>query len=362
MFRSRLKPMAQPHTVPFRNVIIGNAAPTELCVAPVAPTLQFLSVSMFVIRMIQAVVARFIALLIPYVGLRAYFDLWQRAGFHITRSHYYEPIPDTRTLKASLWTIPSDLPGIAINEPVQFQLLDVIRSNYAEEYDHFPTGDPSQPHIFSYANRYFNCVDPEILYGLVRHYKPQRIIEVGSGHSTYVSAQAVVRNQQENPADDCELVSIEPFPNETLRAGFPGLSRLMVEPVQNVPISEFEALQEDDILFIDSSHVVRIGSDVQYEILEIVPRIRKGVLVHFHDIFLPSEYPQPWVMEQHRFWTEQYMLQAFLAFNDRFEIIWAGNYMHQKWPDRLMSAFASYRRRQHDRTWVGPGSFWIRRT
>ena len=151
---------------------------------------------MFLIRFIQAIAARFIALLVPYVGLRAFFDLWQRAGFHITRVHYYEPIPDTRKLQPSLWTQLSDLPGVNVNEPSQLQLLDVIYQNYAEEYDNFPTDEASEAHLFSYSNRYFNCVDPEILYGLIRHHKPKRIIEVGSGHSTYLAAQAIVRNQQ----------------------------------------------------------------------------------------------------------------------------------------------------------------------
>ena len=116
-------------------------------------------------------------------------------------------------------------------------------------------------------------------------------------------------------------------------------------------------MQENhDILFIDSSHVLRIGGDVQYEYLEILPRLARGVIVHSHDIFLPAEYPRHWVLEEHKFWTEQYLLQAFLAFNDSFEVLWAGSYMHLKHPEKLEEAFSSYKR---ERTL--PGSFWMRK-
>jgi hypothetical protein len=152
-----------------------------------------------------------------------------------------------------------------------------------------------------------------------------------------------------------EVVACEPYPEEVLLRGLDGLT-LRQTIVQEIPLSEFESLQANDILFIDSSHVLKIGSDVQYEFLEVIPRLRPGVIVHVHDIFLPAEYPRPWVMDQLRFWTEQYLLQAFLAFNDTFEILWAGSYMHLTHPERLERAFRSYRR-----TTRWPGSFWMRR-
>src|SRR5690606_25350779 len=103
-----------------------------------------------------------------------------------------------------------------------------------------------------------------------------------------------------------ELTAIEPWPSEALLRGFPGLKELLREDVQNVPLGRFEALEANDILFLDSSHVMKIGSDVQYEFFEIIPRLRPGVLVHFHDIFLPREYPREWVVDDQRFWNEQY--------------------------------------------------------
>ena len=149
---------------------------------------------------------------------------------------------------------------------------------------------------------------------------------------------------------------IDPYPNEVLKRGFPGLSRLIPEKVQDVPISEFMTLGDNDILFIDSSHVLKTGSDVHYEYLEVLPRLNRGVIVHVHDIFLPAEYPREWVLGEHRFWNEQYLLQAFLAFNESFEVLWAGSYMHLRYPEELETAFSSYRREE---TW--PKSFWMRR-
>ena len=115
-------------------------------------------------------------------------------------------------------------------------------------------------------------------------------------------------------------------------------------------------LEAGDVLFIDSSHMLRIGSDVQFEYLEILPRLKPGVIVHIHDIFLPAEYPRNWVHDKHIFWNEQYLLQAFLAFNASFEVLWGGSWMHLNHPAELESAFQSYKR---ENQW--PGSFWIRR-
>ena len=103
--------------------------------------------------------------------------------------------------------------------------------------------------------------------------------------------------------------------------------------------------------------MVKIGSDVQFLLLEVLPRLKKGVLIHLHDIFLPMEYPRHWVMDHDRFWTEQYLLHAFLLFNKEYEVVWAGSYMHTYHSDKLSKAFASY-----DAQKTLPGSFWIRRT
>lgn len=172
--------------------------------------------------------------------------------------------------------------------------------------------------------------------------------------TTLLALAALERNRLET-AGDTEFVAIEPYPKAFLRE-LPGISEFIRCPVQEVPIALFESLGANDILFIDSTHVVSIGSDVQFLFLEVLPRLKPGVLIHIHDIFLPQEYPREWVMESGRFWTEQYLLQAFLAFNAAFEIIWAGNYMYQRYRSDIEDAFPACRREERV-----PGSIWIRR-
>ena len=179
---------------------------------------------------------------------------------------------------------------------------------------------------------------------------------VSARRATLVSSMAVLKNGC-GSAGPAKLIAIEPHPSAALERGFPGLTRLIKAPVQSVPLAEFESLGDRDILFIDSSHVLKEGSDVQFEFLEIVPRLKKGTIVHFHDIFLPFPYPRSWVVDELRFWNEQYVLQALLAFNHSFEVLWAGSYMNHRHPEALRQAFSSYRPGE-----TAPGSFWIRKT
>ena len=249
---------------------------------------------------------------------------------------YYWPIPDRRSLTDSLWSRRGELPGVDMNEAGQSRLLEDFRAAYAAEY--------------AALEQAFGEVDGQVLYCMLRHFKPARMIEIGSGASTRVSAAALLRN-----GTACDFTAVEPYPSADIRTGFPGLTKLIEKRVQDVPLETFTQLEANDVLFIDSSHVLAIGSDVQYEFLEIIPRLKPGVLVHVHDIFLPAEYPKRWVVDG-RFWDEQYLLQAFLAFNHSFEVLWAGHWMHLNHPDQLRAAFATY-----DPASAAPGSFWMRR-
>lgn len=281
--------------------------------------------------------------------LHQYFDQWQERGFHITLNHYYEPVPDTRTLTSdAIWETPSELPGIEMNEQAQLHLLREGFAAFSSEYNALPLENPEHPYQFYFNNPLFSGTDALVLYCMVRHFKPNLIIEIGSGMSTTVSAQAALLNGK------TQVIAIEPYPNETLRRGFPGLGSLIVKPIQDVPLSEFERLKAGDFLFIDTSHVVKTKGDVNYLFLEVLPRLNKGVFVHVHDIYLPFEYPREWVMDLHRFWTEQYLFQAFLIHNSEFEVVFANSFMKAKHPDALKETFPNS-------PWYGGGSFWIRR-
>lgn len=296
---------------------------------------------------------RLIAFLLPPGWMRdkRYFHLWEARGYHVTPNHYHEPVPNLGGLSDALWQRRSDLVGIELNVEEQLRLLDDLSAAYKKDYESFPREEISEPHRYYVNNKAFESVDGEMFYCLIRHFKPRKIFEIGGGHSTYLAAEAIGDSGQ-----PCELTVFEPYPGKILKKGFPGLHRTVQVKAQDVPLSEFEGLRKNDFLFIDSSHVVRIGSDVQYLVLEVLPRLHPGVLVHFHDIFLPSEYPKDWVKEERRFWTEQYLLQAFLIFNGAFKVLWAGSYMHLRHPDKLEAAFSSYKRSEQ---W--PGSFWIQR-
>ena len=283
----------------------------------------------------------------------ALFNLYECRGWHITPVDYYQPIPDSRELPAHLWSTRSPMCGVDMNEQVQMELLDKFHSAFRSEYDRFPVsgGDPQR---FHFGQTSFCSVDAESLYCMIRYFKPRRMIEVGSGMSTLLAAEAIRKNETEGHS--CSLTAIEPYPGEFLRRGVPGLTELLETKVQSVPIERFCSLEANDILFIDSSHVIKIGGDVIYEYLEIIPRLKPGVIVHCHDIFLPAEYPKNWILENRWFWTEQYLLRAFLVFNSAFEVLMAGSFLHLYHSAKLKAAFASY-----DPESVWPGSFWMRR-
>lgn len=180
--------------------------------------------------------------------------------------------------------------------------------------------------------------------------KPRRIIEVGSGFSSLLMADVKARLGPQGPHITC----IEPYPREFLRRPDLQIDQLIVEKVQNVKSDLFLSLKAGDILFIDSSHVIKTGSDVQYLYLEILPRIPTGVLVHIHDIFLPAEYPKKWALEENRSWNEQYLLQALLAHSNKFSVFFGCCYAHYFLSESLSKALGRAGKPSY-----GGGSFWI---
>lgn len=285
-----------------------------------------------------------------------YFRLFESRGFHITPVRFDQPVPDTAELDDGIWTRTSELIGVDLRVDDQIDFLARAAAEFKDEYDAFPDAEQSDPGRFFFDQKSFRSCDPEILYCMMRRHRPKRMIEIGSGMSTLV-AMAASRRNREFDGTGCRITAIEPYPREFLLGDLPELAELVQERVEKVDPSRFDELDAGDILFIDSSHVVRTGGDVVHEFLEVVPRLKPGVLVHVHDIFLPAEYPRSWVMDRHWFMSEQYLLQALLAFNRRVEVLWAGSYMHLNHADLLEKAFRAYDR---EREW--PGSFWMRMT
>jgi hypothetical protein len=285
---------------------------------------------------------------------RRHFNAWQRAGFNLTPNHHYFPIPDVVAIEPVLER-ESDLPGLDLRETEQLSLLESIFTRYRdelEELERTTIGDSSVRLVDSASYQHF---DVHALHCMIRHHKPRRMIEIGSGYSTLVSAAACLRNRHDDEVS-CEFKAIEPYPGDILKQDIPGLTGLIEEPLQSIGMDLFEGLRENDILFIDSTHVLSTGSDVALLYLEILPRLRPGVVVHVHDIFLPREYPRDWIEKEHIFWNEQYVLQAFLAHNADFEVLLAGHFLHLRHPEVLRTLVPGYCSEKH---W--PGSFWMRR-
>ena len=232
-----------------------------------------------------------------------------------------------------MWQGDADLVGIDMNTQGQLRLLHDVFPEYVGECP-FPTRPTAVPHDFHLGNGWFEALDVEVLYSLIRHFKPVTVIEIGFGNSTMLSAHAALANK-EMEGVETKVVCIEPHPHEVLRRGFPGLTELVAKPVERVPLSMFSDLRENDVLFIDSSYVVNLGNDALFEYLEILPRLRPWVLVHIHDVFLPADYPEQWVRGDHKFSKEQYLLQAFLVFNNAFEVLWASSYMSTNYKAEL---------------------------
>jgi predicted O-methyltransferase YrrM len=272
---------------------------------------------------------------------------------HITPTHYHFPIPNTTRLDASLWARSSELPGIEMNEPEQLALLDRLGASYGKEWAELPLTRAQSRDGFYLENAHFETVDAELYYGLIRERAPRKILEIGSGFSTRLALMALEKNRLSGSPGVITLC--DPRPPDWARAGTGGIDRIIPLPVQELTLGEFTDLEAGDILFIDSSHVLAIGSDVQFLFLEALPRLGPGVLIHVHDIFFPAEYPRYWVRERLRFWNEQYLLQAFLAFNPRFRVVWASHWMAVRHPERLSRSIRSFGPGR------SPGSFWMER-
>lgn len=266
------------------------------------------------------------------------FPIWEKLGFHVTPNHYYEPIPDIRNLSNDVWKRETEMIGIDLNVKKQIEFIDNCCPKYKNEYDSFELYKSKGDYQYFVYNEWFGEIDGDILYCMLRHYKPRTVIEIGSGYSTYLAAYALNKNKIEYDISG-ELISIDPYPNPMLKNGFNCISQFIEKKVQDIDFKFFEKLDKNDVLFIDSSHVVKINSDVCYEYLELLPRLKKGVLIHIHDIFLPREYPKEFLINKKYFWNETYLIQAFLMYNDAFRIIWMGNYMKLKYPKKCRKMF-----------------------
>jgi hypothetical protein len=199
---------------------------------------------------------------------------------------------------------------------------------------------------YTFANDYFSSPDAEVLYALVRRFRPTRIVEVGSGHSTRVMRQAIL-----DEGLSTRVIAIDPRPRVDVTSLCDEVWR---RPVEDCPSTLFEGLGENDVLFVDSSHTILPGNDVIMLHLQVMPRLHAGVLVHIHDVFLPWEYPEAWLVNRGWDWNEQYLVQALLGPGGGPEVLWPGHFAQRTIPD-----FNSYFPHRNGRA---AQSLWLRTT
>jgi len=277
--------------------------------------------------------------------------LFRALGVYPIRNHYYEPLFETNTLRRPLEE-DRELTAVDLNASGQLDLLKNF--SYRDELVAFPMNRESEL-TFYYDNNAFGPGDAEVLYSIIRHAKPRRIIEIGSGHSTLMARNAIVANKAADSSYTCKHVCIEPYENAWLKELDVELIRT---PVELVDLSVFAELDENDILFIDSSHMIRPQGDVLFEYLELLPILSSGVFVHIHDIRTPKDYWPTWLNQDVRFWNEQYLVEAFLSFNNQYEIVAALNFLKHHHPTELADSCPVFGKRID---YWEPGSLWIRR-
>lgn len=247
--------------------------------------------------------------------------VFSRHDFHLLRKHFYLPIPESADIECLQTAPPSALTAVDMNDAAGLELFSREFPPSVREFcSSFPLYRRRDQalHESCLINDSYMAVDACVYYVVIRSFKLRRIVEIGAGSSTLLAGAALLANQAET-GQPAELTAVEPFPSKALQQGFPRLTRLITAKVHDVDLGLFTSLQGNDILFIDSSHVLHADGDVQLDYLEILPRLAPGVLV-----------------------------QAFLAFNSRFEVFWPGNYFVEKYPERMNAAFPEFKvMRQH---------------
>jgi hypothetical protein len=238
--------------------------------------------------------------------------------------HYYSPIPAEEDILESINARERNqtkLPGIHLNEKKQQELL----REYSQFYKDLPFPDEQGPDCrYYYVNDWYSYADAIFLYSFLRKHQPKRIIEVGSGFTSAVMLDTVDRYFSQPP----KITFVEPYPdrlNSLLRKGDEDRVHILTKKIQAVPAELFTSLEPGDLLLVDSTHVVKYGSDVLRLMFDVLPLLPAGIFVHFHDIFYPFEYPSEW-LQRGMYWNESYFLRAFLAYNNEWEVYFFSNY------------------------------------
>jgi predicted O-methyltransferase YrrM len=270
---------------------------------------------------------------LPYYFVRKYQE---RSGNAFAPGGFYSPIPSMEEIKRYNFNIPLPelLPGIDLNGKEQLKLLDSFELFYRE----LPFTDEKCDGLrYYYNNGFYSYSDAILLYCMIRHLTPKKVIEAGSGFSSSVTLDTNEKFME----NSINCVFIEPYParlESLLKNNDKENVTIHKKRLQEVSLETFKELGENDILFIDSTHVAKFNSDVNYVIHEILPVLAHGVYIHFHDVFYPFEYPKEWLLKDIA-WNEQYLLRAFLEYNNNFKIVLFNTYLESIHETKIRSRF-----------------------
>jgi hypothetical protein len=275
-----------------------------------------------------------------------------RRGFDLVPRSPYTPVPTVPPADSPEWGPKHTLAGLAFDTEAQ---LDWLRRDLAPHLGELtaPRAGLAYGDAFPLDNGYYSGLDAVVLHAALRRLKPRRVIEVGGGYSTMVLAGVAARNAAEGAP--CEVVSIDPEPRRPLPPPLAAAVRVDRRSAAAVPLAELCSLAGGDVLFVDSSHTVKRGSEVNYLVLEVLPRLAAGVVVHFHDVFLPFDYPREWFVRG-SFLAEQYLVHAFLLGNPAYEVLFAAHAVAHAHPDSLRALVPGVTISP-----PGPAALWLRR-
>jgi hypothetical protein len=279
------------------------------------------------------------------------FKTLTKVPLFVPPGHFYSPVVDPteaeRHLTSKQGLPPAELDGIALRRSDMVsawkELLPFLTT--------VPFTEAKRPGFrYRFDNGSYSWADGSVLHAMLRLNRPRRFIEVGSGWSSACTLDTVEHYLE----GACEMTFIDPYP-QLLREVIGEAARkvrIIEAPVQQVPVATFEALQSGDMLFIDSTHVLRTGSDVCCELFEILPRLAAGVFVHFHDMFWPFEYPYQWVVEENRSWNELYAMRAFLSHNEAWRIVFFNDYLAKLERDLIAATYPNFLHNSGGALWL----------
>lgn len=267
--------------------------------------------------------------------------------------HFYSPLvnnDEVRQMQDRIWPAAPHISGIDFNDNEHRRIIESDFRRYSPAFC-YPMGvtPGMSSHDYYLQNSHFGGLDALALFSFLQMWRPQRLVELGSGYSTLLMVDINRRFLN----GDLAITCIDPYPLSFLQRGIPGVKDFFPLKITEVPLELFSILEKDDILFIDTSHVSKTGSDVNHIYFEILPRLKPGVIIHIHDIFFPEDYPKSWVIEEGRNWNEQYLVRALLMYSSVFKVLFGCYNAFYNYPELVAGLFGG--------TLYSGGSLWIRK-